>query len=182
MTTLTGRTRTALVIVDVQNGVMEGVHRRDEVIANINALIDRAREAGAPVVWVQHAEEGLERGSADWGYVPELVARMDESVVHKRYGDAFENTELESVLDRRDIGHVVVVGAETDACIRSTLHGAFVRGYDVTLVADAHTAGDKTAWGAPPVPEVVAHTNLTWGSQKAPGRTAAVVPTEDVRF
>lgn len=182
MTTLTGRNRTALVIIDVQNGVMEGAYRREEVIENINTLLERAREAEISVVWVQHSGEGLERGSSGWGYVHELVARTNESLVHKRFGDAFENTELESVLDRNDVGHLVVAGAETDACIRSTIHGAFTRGYDVTLVGDAHTAGDKSAWGAPAVPEVIAHTNLYWGFQEAPGRRAQVQSTEEIRF
>jgi hypothetical protein len=75
-----------------------------------------------------------------------------------------------------------VSGAETDACIRSTIHGAFTRGYDTTLVGDAHTAGDKSAWGAPPVPQVIAHTNMYWSGQGAPGRTAAVVAASDVAF
>ncbi|MCI1642078.1 MAG: cysteine hydrolase [Actinomyces sp.] len=73
-------------------------------------------------------------------------------------------------------------GAETDACVRSTIHGAFTRGYDVTLVSDAHTAQEKTAWGAPPVGQVIAHTNLYWSFQAAPGRTARVLSAADVSF
>ncbi len=80
------------------------------------------------------------------------------------------------------VGRLVVVGSETDACVRSTLHGAFVRGYDVTLVSDAHTTFDKTAWGAPPPDQVIAHTNLYWSRQAAPGRTAGTVATKDVAF
>ena len=70
--------------------------------------------------------------------------------MHKSYGDSFEATDLESVLAEREVGRLIVTGAESDACIRSTLHGAFTRGYDVTLVGDAHTTSDKTQWGAPP--------------------------------
>ncbi len=80
------------------------------------------------------------------------------------------------------IAIAVVVGAQTDACIRSTLHGAFVRGYDATLVSDAHTTEDQTAWGAPPPDQVIAHTNLYWKYQTAPGRTAGTVETKDVDF
>jgi isochorismate hydrolase len=100
--------------------------------------------------------------------------------VHKRYGDAFEDTTLEQELAARGIGRVVVAGAQTDACVRSTLHGAFTRGYDTTLVADAHTTEDLTEWGAPPVEQVIAHTNLYWSWQTAPGRTAAVEATDAV--
>jgi Isochorismatase family len=80
------------------------------------------------------------------------------------------------------VGRLVVVGAQTDACIRSTLHGALVRGYDTTLVGDAHTTEDQTAWGAPPPDQVIAHTNLCWRYQEAPGRTAGTVETRDVDF
>jgi Isochorismatase family len=75
-----------------------------------------------------------------------------------------------------------VVGAQTDMCIRSTLHGALARGHDATLVADAHTTEDLTAWGAPPPEHVISHTNMYWGAQTAPGRTAGTVATADVSF
>jgi hypothetical protein len=134
------------------------------------------------VVWVQHASDELVRGSDGWQYVPELVRRDHEPLVHKRYGDAFEGTELEALLAARGVGHLVVAGAQTDACIRSTLHGAFVRGYDVTLVGDAHTTEDLRAYGAPPPDQVIAHTNLYWPWQSGPGRRAATVATADLRF
>jgi nicotinamidase-related amidase len=80
------------------------------------------------------------------------------------------------------VGRLVVVGAQTDECIRSTLHGALVRGYDVALVSDAHTTEDQTEWGAPPPDQVIAYTNLYWTSQTAPGRTAGTIETDDVDF
>ncbi len=106
----------------------------------------------------------------------------DEPIVHKSYGDSFEDTDLASVLADHGVGRVVVTGAQTDACIRSTLHGAFVRGYDVTLVGDAHTTEDLTEWGAPPPELVISHTNLYWGFQGGPGRTADTVTTDEVAF
>jgi hypothetical protein len=80
------------------------------------------------------------------------------------------------------VGRLIVAGAQTDACIRSTLHGAFARGYDATLVSDAHTTEDHTVYGAPSPDKVIAHTNLYWTYQAAPGRTAGTVTTEDVDF
>jgi len=182
MTTLSDRPVTALVVIDVQQGVVDDAHRRDEVVANIGTLVETARGAGVPVVWVQHSDEELTRGSDAWQYVPELVRQDSEPLVHKSYGDSFEGTDLEQVLAEAGVGHLVVAGAESDACIRSTIHGAFTRGYDVTLVGDAHTAGDKSPWGAPPVDQVIAHTNLYWQFQAAPGRRAGVVETKDVTF
>jgi nicotinamidase-related amidase len=134
------------------------------------------------VVWVQHSDEGLQKGSDDWGIVPELEPGEAEPHINKSYGDSFEDTNLETVLSGLGVGRLLVVGAETDACIRSTLHGALVRGYDATLVSDAHTTGDKSDWGAPPPDMVIKHTNLYWKYQTAPGRKAGTVETKDVDF
>lgn len=182
MTTLTDRPNTALLVVDVQNGVVAEAHERDAVIANISRLVDRARRDGVPLVWIQHSDEELEKGSEAWKFVAGLHRRDTEPLVHKTFGDAFEDTDLEQVLAKAGIGRLVVAGAETDSCIRSTIHGAFARGYDVTLVGDAHTAGDRSAWGAPPPDQVIAHTNLYWRYQTAPGRSAAVASTSDISF
>jgi nicotinamidase-related amidase len=182
MTTLADRPNTALVVIDVQNGVVAGAHERDAVVANIRTLVERARAEHVPVIWVQHSDDNLQQGSDEWQYVPELPASPDEPVVHKTYGDSFEATTLEDELAARGVGHLVVAGAQTDACIRSTLHGAFVRGYDATLVGDAHTTEDLSEYGAPPADKVIAHTNLYWSWQDAPGRTAKVVTTDAVQF
>ena len=182
MTTLQNRPNTALLVVEVQNGVVEGAHDRDGVVANVGSLVEKARRENVPVVWVQHSDQGLARGSDDWQIVPELDPSDTEPLVEKNYGDSFEDTELESVLSRLGVGRLVVVGAQTDACIRSTLHGAFVRGYDATLVSDAHTTENQTSWGAPPPHLVIAHTNLYWTDHSAPGRTAGTVKTKDVDF
>src|SRR3954449_9748538 len=129
MTTLAERPNTALLVIDVQNEVMAGAHNRDDVIANIASLVDKARAENVPVVWVQHSADGLPQGSDGWQYVAELTQQESEPVVHKRYGDAFDETDLEAVLAERKIGRLIVAGAQTDECIRSTLHGAIVRGY-----------------------------------------------------
>lgn len=182
MATFTNRPNDGLLIIDVQNCVVEGAHNRSELIANINALIDRARANGVAVVWVQHSDDNITRGSEGWRYVPELVRHESEPLVEKNYGDSFEDTDLETVLAERGIGRLIVTGAQTDACIRSTIHGAFARGYDVTLVGDAHTTEDLTPFGAPPPDKVIAHTNLYWAEQRAPGRRGETVNTSDVTF
>jgi nicotinamidase-related amidase len=182
MTTLINRPNAALLVIDVQNGVVGEAYDRNNVVANIAALVDKARAAGVDIVWVQHNSEQLPRGSESWQYVPELVRRDSEPLVHKAYGDSFEETDLEPVLAARGIGRLVVAGAQTDECIRSTLHGAITRGYDATLVSDAHTTEDLSPFGAPPPDKVIAHTNLYWQYHTAPGRTAGTVSTADVNF
>jgi nicotinamidase-related amidase len=182
MTTLTDRPNTALLVIDVQNDVVGGAWHRDEVVANINTLLTKARSQDVPVIWVQHSDEGLVRDSEGWQYVPELVRHDGEPLVHKSYGDSFEGTELESLLAERGVGRLVVSGAQSDACIRSTIHGGFTRGYDVTLVSDAHTTEDGSEYGAPPPDQVIAHTNLYWKWQSAPGKEGGVVATADLTF
>lgn len=182
MTTLQDRPNTALLVVDVQQGVVEGAHQRDEVVANVASLVEQARAAKVPVVWVQHSSEDLASGSDQWQIVPELAPAEAEPLVHKRYADSFEDTTLEAVLAGLAAGRLIVAGAQTDECIRATLHGAVVRGYDAILVSDAHTTEDQTEWGAPPPDQVIAHTNLYWSHQNAPGRTAGTVETKDVDF
>src|SRR5438552_8380695 len=127
MTTLDNRPKTALLVIDVQNGVVEGAHGRDAVVANVGSLVEKARRERVPVVWVPHSDEELARGSDDWRIVPELSPGDAEPLVEKNYGDSFEDTTLETVLSGLGVGSLVVVGAQTDACIRSTLHGALAR-------------------------------------------------------
>jgi nicotinamidase-related amidase len=182
MATLENRPNTALLVVDVQNGVVEGTPRRDDVVANVANLVDKARGKDVPVVWVQHNSEELPSGSDQWRIVPELAPDEAEPLVQKSYGDSFEATDLETILGDLGVGRLVVAGAQSDACIRSTLHGALVRGYDATLVSDAHTTEDLSEWGAPPPEQVIAHTNLYWSFQEAPGRTAGTVKTAEVDF
>src|SRR5260370_25761867 len=151
MTTLENRPNTALLVVDVQTCVVEGAHERDAVVANVGSLVEKARQEQVPVVWVQHSDEQIVRGSDGWRIVPELAPGDAEPLVEKNYGDSFEDTPLETVLSGLGVGRLVVVRAQTDACIRSTLHGAFVRRNDTTLASDPPTTEARTACArAPP--------------------------------
>jgi nicotinamidase-related amidase len=183
VTSLDNRPQAALVIIDMQNGVVVDAFERERVIANISTLVAKARSEDVPVVWVQHSDEQMPIGSEGWQYVAELERLDSEPLVHKTYGDSFEDTELEEVLAELGVGRLVVTGAQTEACVRSTLHGALVRGYDATLVADAHTTEDMRQWGFPVTPEQsIAYTNVYWSWAEAPGRRGTVVPTADVDF
>lgn len=182
MASLSDRPNTALVIVDVQNDVVVNAFDRDQVIANINTLIDKARAEEVPVIWVQHGDDDLPQNTEGWEYVPELRRKPSEALIHKSYGDSFEATSFEDELANLGVGRLVVTGAQTDFCIRSTLHGAMTRGYDTVLVSDAHTTDDMSEHGLPTADKVIAHTNNYWRFQDAPGRTAQSVKTADVTF
>ena len=117
MTSLSGRSGTALLVIDVQNDVVANAHNRDGVIANIASLVGKARAEGAPVVWVQHFDDDLPRDSDGWQYVPELAREGSEPLVHKQYGDSFEGTDLESVLAENKVGAPDRHGS-ADRCLR----------------------------------------------------------------
>jgi nicotinamidase-related amidase len=175
--------KSALVIIDVQRDVVANAFQRNEVIANISGLVDRARNEGVSVIWVQHSDDELVKGSEGWTYVEELRAVDGEPVVHKQFGDSFEGTNLNELLQERGINCLVVCGAQTDACIRSTLHGALARGYNATLVSDAHTTDDCT-WATSPLTaeQIIAHTNFYWNWQRTPRAIGGTSPAAEVVF
>src|ERR1700693_3003844 len=125
MTNNLEREKTALMVIDVQNGVVENTWKRDEIVSRIANLVSRAREGGVNVIWVQHSEAEMPIGSEEWLIVPELKPAKNEKIVHKLYRSAFEETDLEEILEELDIGHLVISGAQTDFCIRNTIHAGF---------------------------------------------------------
>ncbi len=182
MSTFVDRLKTALIVIDVQEGVVRGAYQRDAVVVNIARLVEKARMQDAPVIWVRHSSPALAIGGGDWQIVSELVPRDTEPIVEKLYGDSFEDTNLAEILSELTVGRLIVVGALTDACVQSTLYGALVRGFDTILVGDAHTTRDRTAWSAPTADKIIAHTNQIWSYQRAPGRVAGTVTTDEVDF
>jgi nicotinamidase-related amidase len=143
----------------MQQGVVEAAVDRDTVVGNIGNLVTKARQEKVPVVWFQYSDEQLITGSDNWQIIDELSPDDMEPLIEKSFADPFEETSLESTLADLAVGRIFVVGAQTDECIRATLHGAIVRGYDAILV-----------------------TNMYWGNHRAPGRTAGTVRTDEVNF
>jgi nicotinamidase-related amidase len=173
-----------LLVVDVQAGVMESAWDSARVIGNVARAVDRAREHGVPVVWVQHGDDDLRRGTPQWQWVPQLAPRDAEPLVHKSFNSAFEDTELETVL--ADIGatHIVLAGAATNWCIRATADGALDRGYDLTLVKDAHTTetmelADGTKIEAA---RIVDELNIAMKWLSYPGRVNRTASAADVDY
>ena len=172
----------ALLVIDMQVDVVEHAHDLDAVVANINSLIAKARDAGAPVIWVQHADEDLPKDTPGWQYIPDLVRLDDEPLVHKYYRSSFDDTDLEAILREHDVGHVIVTGAQTEFCVRNTLHGALAHGFDATLVTDAHTTDDLRPHSPAAPGDVIAHTNLTWRGTSRPGAAGHATPASEIEF
>ena len=178
--------RTALVVIDVQNAVVANAWDRDGVVGRIATLIGRVREEGAPVIFVQHDEPGsgdMDKGSEGWRFVDALGVREDDIVVAKQYPDSFVETTLAATLADLGAGRLVLAGAQTDACIRSTFHRALAEGYDVTLVSDCHTTDDRAFQGVTITGEqIVTHTNLYALFSTYPGQVSGTATHDEVAF
>lgn len=111
------------------------------IIANVSLALERARAQGVPVIWVRHSDEELAHGSPEWRWVDELVPAEGELLIEKRFNSAFEQTTLEEELAKLGATHIALAGAATNWCSRATAYGALDRGYDLTLIEDAHTTG-----------------------------------------
>ena len=139
MATVREGNKPVMVVVDVQVGVMKEAWQAQRTIKNVSRAVERARCEAVPVIWIQHSNQELLKASGQWQLVPELVPAEGEAVIHKKYNSSFEQTSLDSELASLGATHVVLAGAATNWCIRATAYGALDRGYDLTLVADAHT-------------------------------------------
>lgn len=179
---MTKRPNSALLVIDVQNDVVAAAHQRDSVVSNIATLVETARLESVPVIWVQHDDDDLPAETDGWQIVDELKPAAAEPIVRKNYRDSFEGTDLATQLEQLDVGRLVITGAQTDYCVRWTLHGALSRGYDTVLVGDGHTTDALAPDGLPSGDHVVRHTNQVWASQDHPEATATVVNSADVEF
>jgi nicotinamidase-related amidase len=173
-----------LVVVDVQVGVVREAWDAPRIIGNVARAVERARSQGVPVIWVQHSGDELRRDSAEWQWVPELVPAPGEPVIHKRFESSFEQTPLEDELAKRDASHLTLAGAQTNWCIRATAYAALERGYDLTLVQDAHTTNglefeDGTRVEAENIVRDL-NTTMTWLSY--PGRKPSTARADDLTF
>lgn len=176
--------RSVLLVVDFQVGVVEDAWDAPRIVGNIACAVERARAQGVPVIWVQHEDDNLPRGSPQWQFAPELVPAEGEFRIYKRYSSAFEETPLEAELARLGANHLVLAGAATNWCIRAASYAALERGYDLTLLKDAHTAspidrGDGTRVEAE---DLVDDLNLAMKWLDYPGRKSAAAKADEVVF
>ncbi|MFM5951797.1 MAG: cysteine hydrolase family protein [Micrococcales bacterium] len=183
MTTLVGRDKTALLVIDVQKSVVEGAYNLESVLKNINIAIDNARSSGVPVIWVQHSDEEMPIDSDGWEIVSELKPAHDEVKIRKTYRSSFEATNLEEVLAGLNVGHVVITGMQTNNCVRHTTHSAQERGYDVTILGDAHTTTGYEWNGHTVVAEAVVNEfNDNFYPTQLPGRFIRSITTSELQF
>ncbi|WP_431277703.1 cysteine hydrolase family protein [Leifsonia poae] len=177
------RIPTAVLVIDLQRDVVDGCFDGVGVVERAAVLVDRARASGVPVVWVQHEEDEMPRGSDGWQLADGLNPADGESVVFKNYRDSFADTNLDEVLEALDVTRLVVAGAQSDYCIRTTTQSAAVRGYDVTLVSDAHTTCDSEWEGVEVTGEqIVAHTNRYFSGLRYPNQIFGIARHDEVEL
>ena len=173
--------KSALLVIDVQNGVVSNSWKRDDVVRNVAKMVEHARASDVPVIWIQHEAEDLPRDSEEWQLVPELVPAEGERHVYKQYSDSFAATDLSAMLDDLGVGHLVISGAQTNACVRATTYRAAGEGFDVTLVGDAHTT-ESIDWGDVQVEaeSMINDLNLTMQFLEWPGQKVTTLDTAAV--
>jgi nicotinamidase-related amidase len=184
MATIRAGNKSVLLVVDVQVGVVSDAWEAPRVVGNVARAVARARAAGAPVIWVQHEDEELLRDSVDWQWVPDLVPAAGEMRIYKQYNSSFEATALDAQLAALGATHIVLAGAATNWCIRATAYGALERGYDLTLVSDAHTTKSIPLEDGAQIDAagIVRELNIVMTWLSYPGRTNGTATAEEVDF
>jgi nicotinamidase-related amidase len=183
MSSFENRGKSALLVIDVQNGVVDGAFEREGTIARINDVIAAARAKDVPIIWVQHSDEELVIDSHEWQIVPELKPLPGDSIIRKIFRSSFEETSLDETLASLGVDHLYVTGAQTNYCVRHTCHGALELGYDITLISDAHTTSSYE-WKNRNVSaqDVINEQNDNLSGYRLPGRKARVVETAAIIF
>jgi nicotinamidase-related amidase len=184
MATVREGNKPVMVVVDVQVGVMKEAWEAQRVIRNISRAVECARSEAVPVIWVQHSNQELPTGSIQWQWVPELVPAEGEALIHKKYNSSFEQTSLDSELASLGATHIVLAGAATNWCIRATAYGALGRGYDLTLVKDAHTTESMELDGGVTIQAetVIQELNIAMKWLEYPGVKNGTASANDINF
>ena len=184
MATVREGNKGVLLVVDVQAGVMAQAWEAPRVIGNVARAVERARAQGVPVLWVQHSDKDLRQSSPEWQWVPELVPGAGETLIHKHFNSSFEQTTLEQELAKVGATHITLAGAATNWCIRATAYAALERGYDLTLVKDAHTTGTMQLDNGTRIEaaSVVDELNIAMTWLSYPGRSNGTTTAEEVDF
>ena len=184
MATVREGNKGVLLVVDVQVGVVKEAWESERIVKNVARAVGRARAQGVPVIWVQHSDHNLAYASPEWQWVPELVPASGETLIHKHFNSSFEETGLDDELARLGATHIVLAGAQSNWCIRATAYGALERGYDLTLIKDAHTTETMLLDDGVRIEasSVIQELNIAMRWLSYPGRTSGIATTEEIDF
>ena len=175
---------TALLIIDVQQALCSGEYECFEiarVINTINDLSTRARNAGVPVVLIQHEEANgpFTYSAAGWQLAEGLETEPKDLCVRKTTGDSFYQTNLQKLLPEQDFERLVICGLQTDYCVNATVRQALKLGCDVVLAADAHSTVDNGNFTAE---DIIAEHNKDWAHLTGSVARIDVILAAEIRF
>jgi nicotinamidase-related amidase len=175
---------TAVLIIDVQQGLCEGEGAAfdcDGTIARINRVTRKSREAGAPVIFIQHESKSgyLEHGTAAWQLANGLEVESTDLKVRKTTPDAFLRTDLEAILKRHGIERLVICGMHSEFCIDTTARRSLALGFPVILISDGHTSAGNEAISAQ---QVIAHHNATLTNISSFGPRVQAISSESLEI
>ena len=184
MATIREGDKTGLLIVDMQVAVIDGAWQENLIIANTRRAVEKARKKGVPVIWIQHEGKSNPHGSPGWRILPELTPQPDEICLDKHFNSAFEESGLEETLAGLGITHIVLAGVLTNWCLQATAYAALDRGYDLTLLRDAHTTEDFDFDNGESISaaNIIEAFNILIGAVRYPGRTNRVISVDDLEF
>ncbi len=176
--------KTALLVIDVQQGMCVGEDAAFEVnrvIERINGLSETARAEESPVVFIQHEEAGgaFQYGFEGWQLAATLATDPGDLRVRKKTPDSFNQTELQDLLQSKQVQRLVICGLQSDFCVDTTVRRALSHGYYVTLVADAHSTLDNDILTAA---QITAHHNWTFAHMTSFGPRISVIPASEISF
>lgn len=136
-----------LIVIDMQNGVCqyEGqtIPQFDRIVPEINKRIGQYVAQKKPIIFVQHTDDYLVKGSHEWTIIPELNQKKANLFIEKKHPNAFYETNLKEKLDELGAQKLEICGAETEYCVDSTVKFAQGLGYDVYMVKGLYTAWDS---------------------------------------
>ena len=179
---------TALLIIDVQQGLCEGdsdgksaAFESSQVIDRINTVSAKARAAGAPVIFIQHESTSgyLEFETDAWQLAQGLHIEPTDVRIRKTTPDSFLRTDLQDVLQQHAVTNLIICGMHTEFCVDTTTRRALALGYPVVLVADAHTSAGNAHLSAS---QVIAHHNATLTNISSFGPTVRAISAADLRL
>ena len=177
------RDASALVVVDAQQGPAAALAGVTAVLDAIADLVARARLAGVPVVWLRRVDAELRPGEPGWQLCDLLASEPGELLIDHAWDDGFIATDLADALGGLSAGHLWLAGLGSETAVLQTYLGALYRGFDVTLIEDAHAAADVEFDGCElSASQVVALVNrLVWRDQ-APDVSGDLMACANVVF
>ena len=173
--------KTALLIIDVQVGIVAGAYREAEVLAAISTMAECARAVGAPVIYLQHCHERFEpmmKGAAGWFIHPNVAPNPGDIIVEKTASDGFYKTPLLAEIEQLGVSRLVICGLQTEFCVDTTARAAISRGLDVVLASDAHTTGEAVMSAE----MTIRHHNYALRNLAHPDRRIVVAPSDQIDF